>query len=129
MIGSERPLATAFQRLLVRRILMATRRSNDTRRREASPPVGSGETDSTTPGTASTERPSRRRASVRSKEEPSATVRVTVSAEIRRGMIAEAAYLRAERRGFVAGSDVEDWLAAEEEIDALLSAARQSTPQ
>jgi hypothetical protein len=35
--------------------------------------------------------------------------------------IAEAAYLRAEQRGFEPGHEVEDWLAAEQEIDALLS--------
>jgi len=35
--------------------------------------------------------------------------------------IAEAAYLRAEQRGFEPGHEVEDWLAAEKEIDALLS--------
>jgi Protein of unknown function (DUF2934) len=44
-----------------------------------------------------------------------------VSADTRRAMIAEAAYLRAERRGFVAGHEEEDWLAAEKEVDALLS--------
>lgn len=38
----------------------------------------------------------------------------------RREMIATSAYLRAERRGFENGSDVEDWLAAEEEIDSWL---------
>jgi hypothetical protein len=37
-------------------------------------------------------------------------------------MIAEAAYLRAERRGFAPGYETEDWLAAESEVDALLSA-------
>jgi Protein of unknown function (DUF2934) len=36
-------------------------------------------------------------------------------------MIAEAAYLRAERRGLVPGREEEDWLAAEKEVDALLS--------
>jgi maltodextrin utilization protein YvdJ len=35
--------------------------------------------------------------------------------------IAEAAYLRAQQRGFEPGHEVEDWLAAEREIDALLS--------
>ena len=40
--------------------------------------------------------------------------------EDRYRMIAEAAYFRAEQRGFVAGSEVDDWLAAEMEIDALL---------
>jgi hypothetical protein len=43
-----------------------------------------------------------------------------VSAEDRRAMIAEAAYLRAEGRGFAPGHETEDWLAAELEVDALL---------
>ena len=37
-------------------------------------------------------------------------------------MIAESAYLRAERRGFAPGHEVDDWFAAEREVDALLSA-------
>ena len=41
-----------------------------------------------------------------------------------RQMIQEAAYFRAERRGFSGGDPVADWLAAEAEIDAMLSAAR-----
>ena len=36
-------------------------------------------------------------------------------------LIAEAAYFRAERRGFVAGSELDDWLAAELEVDELLA--------
>ncbi|HZP85743.1 MAG TPA: DUF2934 domain-containing protein [Burkholderiales bacterium] len=39
----------------------------------------------------------------------------------RREMIAVAAYFLAERRGFAPGGDVEDWIAAEREIEALLS--------
>ncbi len=46
-----------------------------------------------------------------------------VSVDERRGMIAKAAYLRAERRGFAPGGEAEDWLTAEQEIDALLSGA------
>ena len=46
--------------------------------------------------------------------------RAAISAEDRRAMIAEAAYLRAERRGFASGHETEDWLAAEVEVDALL---------
>lgn len=42
------------------------------------------------------------------------------SGEDRYRMIAEAAYFRAERRGFVAGNELEDWLAAEIDVDALL---------
>ncbi|MFA7386314.1 MAG: DUF2934 domain-containing protein [Thiohalobacteraceae bacterium] len=44
-----------------------------------------------------------------------------LSAELRREMIAEAAYLRAERRGFSAGDPTEDWLEAEREVDLLLA--------
>ena len=36
-------------------------------------------------------------------------------------MVATAAYHRAEKRGFQAGHEVEDWLAAENEIDAVLT--------
>ena len=48
--------------------------------------------------------------------------------EQRAALIAEAAYFRAEKRGFAPGHEAEDWLAAEAEVDALLlkpdSAAR-----
>jgi hypothetical protein len=44
-----------------------------------------------------------------------------VTEDERRGMIALSAYLRGERRGFAPGGEAEDWLAAEKEIDALLS--------
>ena len=54
---------------------------------------------------------------------------ITVSEEARRAMVAQAAYLRAERRGFTAGGEVEDWLAAEAEVDALLRAGHSGPPQ
>lgn len=41
----------------------------------------------------------------------------------REARIAEAAYWRAERRGFTAGHELDDWLAAEREIDGQLAAA------
>jgi hypothetical protein len=44
-----------------------------------------------------------------------------VSAEQRRALIAEAAYLRAAQRGFRGGDPVADWLESEREVDALLS--------
>ncbi|MFO1401843.1 MAG: DUF2934 domain-containing protein [Steroidobacteraceae bacterium] len=47
-----------------------------------------------------------------------------VQAHEREAMIAEAAYYRAEARGFEAGHELEDWLAAECEIDLLLEAER-----
>jgi hypothetical protein len=37
--------------------------------------------------------------------------------DIRHEMIAQAAYFRAERRGFEPGHELEDWLAAEAEVD------------
>jgi hypothetical protein len=43
-----------------------------------------------------------------------------VTAEERESMIREAAYLRAEQRGFVNGSPEEDWLLAEQEVDERL---------
>jgi len=50
---------------------------------------------------------------------PSAIPRTTISPEKRRLMIAEAAYYRAQRRGF-RGDPVRDWTEAEAEIDAQL---------
>jgi len=41
----------------------------------------------------------------------------------RHARIAEAAYLTALQRGFAPGYEMDDWLAAEKEIDALLGAA------
>lgn len=39
----------------------------------------------------------------------------------RRALIAEAAYFRAERRGFAPGHEAQDWLAAEIEVDTALT--------
>ncbi|MGC1456924.1 MAG: DUF2934 domain-containing protein [Steroidobacteraceae bacterium] len=50
-----------------------------------------------------------------------ATAVPVVSADERRAMIARAAYLRGESRGFPPGGEAEDWLAAEKEVDGLLS--------
>jgi len=62
---------------------------------------------------------------------PPTRTSVDISEDTRRGMIAEAAYLRAERRGFSGGPDREreDWLAAEAEVDALLKAGHGSSAQ
>jgi hypothetical protein len=40
--------------------------------------------------------------------------------EQRRRMIREAAYFKAEKRGFAPGHELDDWLEAEEEIDNKL---------
>ena len=45
----------------------------------------------------------------------------SVAPEARELMIAEAAYYIAERRGFEPGAELEDWLAAEAEIDRILA--------
>ena len=41
-------------------------------------------------------------------------------------MIQVAAYLRAEKRGFKNGDPVKDWLEAEREVEATLTAGRRS---
>ena len=46
--------------------------------------------------------------------------KAAITPEERYKSIEAAAYLRAERRGFVAGHALEDWIAAEAEIDAML---------
>jgi hypothetical protein len=56
-----------------------------------------------------------------------------VEPEVREIMIAEAAYYIAERRGFEPGAELDDWLAAEGEIDGLIAAladaAEEDEPQ
>lgn len=39
-------------------------------------------------------------------------------------LIAQAAYLRAEKRGFTPGSELDDWLAAEVEVDQRLKSGQ-----
>ena len=53
----------------------------------------------------------------------SATAPSRITHEERWRMIAEAAYWRAEKRGFSGSGEVEDWLAAEADIDGQLAAA------
>jgi Protein of unknown function (DUF2934) len=43
-----------------------------------------------------------------------------ISKPTRQQLITEAAYHRAEARGFAPGNELEDWLAAEAEVDARL---------
>jgi hypothetical protein len=52
-----------------------------------------------------------------------ASVRVgLIPASLRHDMISEAAYFRAEARGLAPGRELEDWLAAELEIDDVIKA-------
>lgn len=53
------------------------------------------------------------------------TARAQITPERRHEMIAEAAYLRAESRGFAPADPVHDWLMAEEEVDARLTGQTQ----
>ena len=62
----------------------------------------------------------------RSRKAPLAPPRTTLTPEARHALIAETAYLRAERRGFASGHETDDWLAAEAEVDALLRAGQSS---
>lgn len=108
---------------------MATRRSDPTRgtqtpaRTPTSPPghvPGSSPTQTAAkaPAKSSTKAAPRRAQPVQA--DPTAQT-AAVSDDQRRGMIAEAAYFHAEQRGFAPGGEVEDWLAAEAEVDALLA--------
>ncbi len=54
---------------------------------------------------------------------------MAVTREGRHVLIAEKAYLRAERRGFTPGHETEDWLAAEAEVDALLKVSLGGSSQ
>jgi hypothetical protein len=120
---------------------MASRRPTDSPRPATAAPVSPVatptdpvKTESASP--AKTKSPPKPRASKAKKAEPtakSATVSATleISEDVRRGMIAEAAYLRAERRGFAGGHEKEreDWIAAEAEVDGLLKAGHGSSAQ
>jgi hypothetical protein len=49
-----------------------------------------------------------------------AVAQTGVTAEERYQLIAKAAYHRAEQRSFTPGAELDDWLAAEAEIDGML---------
>jgi Protein of unknown function (DUF2934) len=109
---------------------MASRRSTDSPRTPTSAPTPTPtppDVESPPPAKAATARKARaKKAAVPQVQPP-----IEISSDLRRGMIAEAAYLRAERRGFAGGPDKEkeDWLLAEAEVDALLEAGPGSSAQ
>ena len=45
---------------------------------------------------------------------------MSIDPEARRQLVAAEAYLLAERRGFAAGNELEDWVAAERAVDSRL---------
>ena len=53
-------------------------------------------------------------------EQSVATVSMTVDPDVRRQLVAAEAYFLAERRGFAAGRELEDWVAAEVAVDSRL---------
>jgi hypothetical protein len=53
----------------------------------------------------------------------------TFDAGTRLGMISDAAYFLAERRGFGPGHELDDWLEAEEQVDRALSTAAIDGPR
>jgi DUF2934 family protein len=82
------------------------------------------------PGDRGTERPARKpRAETVGKDAPAKPAPpraegdgvARLSEDELNAMISRAAYLRAEQRGFEPGHEVEDWLAAEAEIRAMMS--------
>ena len=48
------------------------------------------------------------------------TASTSIDPDIRRQLVAAEAYFRAERRGFAAGSELDDWVAAEVAVDMRL---------
>jgi hypothetical protein len=52
-----------------------------------------------------------------------------VTLEERHRLISEAAYYRAEQRGFIEGFELEDWLAAEAEIDSRMESRASEASQ
>ena len=55
-----------------------------------------------------------------SKGLPAVAGQISANAKDHHDMIATAAYYRAEQRGFHSGYEMEDWLAAEAEVDSRL---------
>jgi len=60
-------------------------------------------------------------AAVQRTKKTSATSTKSITASEREQLIAEAAYYRAERRGFQGGDPVQDWIEAEVEVERTLS--------
>ncbi len=56
--------------------------------------------------------------------ESSSSHRAGVDPEVRRQLIAAEAYFRAEKRGFAAGHELSDWLAAEAAVDSRINELR-----
>jgi len=73
------------------------------------------------------ETPSSQPPSDRQVETQSGPLAEAANAVARRLLIEVTAYYRAERRGFGPGSELDDWYAAEGEVDQHLARARSAT--
>ncbi len=72
-------------------------------------------------GTSTSTRSTRKTATAKPERKARTSIASLIDPERRRALIAEAAYFRAERRGFAPGHEAEDWLAAELEVDTGLT--------
>lgn len=72
------------------------------------------------PTTTPRKRAPRKALAIGAKAKAAAVPTQFVGPEKRAALIAEAAYYRAQKRGFAPGHETEDWLAAEAEVDAKL---------
>jgi hypothetical protein len=83
------------------------------------PPAGTGRTKKQTAPPAAPQAPSTEPAAQPTEVTASHLERREIPSfsESRAARIAEAAYWRAERRGFAPGQELDDWLAAEREVD------------
>lgn len=83
------------------------------------PPAGTGRTKKQTAPPAAPQPPSSEPAARPTEVTASKLERREIPSfsESRAARIAEAAYWRAERRGFAPGQELDDWLAAEREVD------------
>lgn len=82
--------------------------------------AASRNTATTSPG----KQPPARNAGTDAPQKPKDQAAPFITSEQRHHLIAEAAYLRAERRGFSGGDATQDWLEAEKEVDAALTAGK-----
>lgn len=90
---------------------MGTKQISSSRGKTTAPPRAPGGSAAAVP---------RRRVAKARKAEPVIQNIRAITPEERTCMIAEAAYLRAERRGFASGNELDDWLEAEAEVEAAL---------
>jgi hypothetical protein len=95
-------------------------------RRLSDPPKPSRPVSASVEAAAPAVKPKKRSPTAKTQGVIATTALHAVTEDERRGMIALSAYLRGERRGFAPGGEAEDWLAAEMEIDALLSSGHSA---